>query len=68
MNNVLAVIPKLGDALAKIQFEALMAAMNDKGMGAIVRYCRTENASPKIGVLKYCRKGYGYFIHVYFTN
>ncbi|KAJ3279068.1 X-ray repair cross-complementing protein 5 [Borealophlyctis nickersoniae] len=68
MANVLAVIPEPDNPRAGRMFNALMAALDTKASGAIVRYVRTRDAGPKIGVLAPSPKGWGLFAQLPFAE
>jgi hypothetical protein len=60
MSNVLAVVPMdQGKA-----YSALVAALYELQCACIVRYCRVDNASPRMGCLLHMKKGYAYFVQV----
>lgn len=68
MSNVLAVVPDPVNNFAKIQFEALMAAMHDMKVVAICKYNARDTTNPKLYILKYNKKGHGYLIQVFIFN
>lgn len=67
LSKVLAVVPG-GTELAKAQFSALMAALQEKDQVAIVRYVFRNGTSPKLGALVYMPKGYAYFVQLPYSQ
>jgi ATP-dependent DNA helicase 2 subunit 2 len=66
VSNILAIVPD-PDPVSVIRFNSLISALHDLENVAIVRYCRTDNAIPKMGVLyPHLEKGQAYFVHVFY--
>jgi hypothetical protein len=68
MSNVLAIVPDPSSKVAAEKLASLSAAMQVKDHVAIVRYCRTEDSAPKLGVLSSNAKGYLYFNQIPFAE
>lgn len=63
---MLAVAPDTDDCESTRRFSALITALHDLRSAAIVRYCRTDDAPPKMGALfPHVLKGQAYFVQVF---
>jgi hypothetical protein len=51
MNNPMQVIPDPDSMNSKPAFEAMALSLKSRDMAALVRYVRTQNAAPKLGIL-----------------
>jgi len=68
MENVLAIVPDPSSKVAAEKLASLSAALQVKDHVAIVRYCRSEDSSPKLAVLSSNTKGYLYFNQIPFAD
>lgn len=54
VSGVDVVVPPPGDDAGRVGLSALIHALNDTGMVALVRYVKRKNSSPILGVLTPC--------------
>ncbi|KAI9009701.1 SPOC like C-terminal domain-containing protein [Gaertneriomyces semiglobifer] len=72
MSNVLILTPEPGNHEAEYYFSSLMAALEEgKGehkFAALVRYCRVDDANPKLGVVIPGEAGFGFWCQIPFSE
>lgn len=64
MSNVMLVVPEPMNLRGLESFSALLAALREKNYGALIRYCRIRDATPKLGVMVCSPKGQGLFCQI----
>ncbi|KAJ3345495.1 X-ray repair cross-complementing protein 5 [Kappamyces sp. JEL0680] len=64
MGGVLAITPDPSSTTAYTLLRSFSEAMREQSQVAIVRYCRTEDAPPRLGALIPNIKGYFYFVQI----
>jgi ATP-dependent DNA helicase 2 subunit 2 len=57
--GILLVVPEPYNVRALESFSVLMAGLREKNAGALVRYCRIKDATPKLGIMICSPKGQG---------
>nr|KAJ3419297.1 X-ray repair cross-complementing protein 5 [Polyrhizophydium stewartii] len=62
MSGAVAVVPETGNPVSARLFRAFIEGLAEQKCAAIVRYCRAERATPKLGAIMHSRKGYGVFL------
>ncbi|KAJ3043868.1 X-ray repair cross-complementing protein 5 [Rhizophlyctis rosea] len=66
--GVLELVPDPNSAQGETAFAAIMQTLEDRQAAAIVRYCRTDNSNPKLGVMAPSKKGWAVFAQLPFAE